>query len=93
MKRVINLILGMMTLGSTAAVAGELAPVGLQKQLLVDDYVIAEKHNITRELGKVQKLGIVLKPTLPTDFIPPPGQRGDEGRTSSPRSGPRSAAS
>ncbi len=52
--------------------------VGLQKQLLVDDYIIAEKENVTRELGKVKKYGIVLEPTLPTDFIPPPGQRGGE---------------
>jgi hypothetical protein len=53
-------------------------PVGLRKQLFVDDYVVAEKHNVTRELGKVQKHGIVVEPTLPTDFIPPPGQRGEE---------------
>ena len=52
-------------------------PVGLQKQLLVDDYVIAEKHNVTRELGKVKKVGIVMKPLLPTDFIPPRGKRGN----------------
>jgi len=31
-------------------------PVGLQKQLLVDDYVIAEKHSVTRELGEVGKV-------------------------------------
>ncbi|MHC4631029.1 MAG: hypothetical protein ACYS9C_07130, partial [Planctomycetota bacterium] len=47
----------------------------MQKQLLVDDYVIAEKRNVTRELGKVKKHGIVLEPTLPTDFIPPQGRR------------------
>ena len=29
--------------------------VGLRKQLLVDDYVIAGKSNVTRELGKVKK--------------------------------------
>ncbi len=52
--------------------------VGLHKQLLVDDHVIAERHNVTRELGQVQKLGIVMKPTLPTDFIPPQGERGDD---------------
>jgi len=54
----------------------ERVSVGLQKQLLVDDYVIAEKQNVTRELGKVKKHGIVVEPTLPTDFIPPRGQRG-----------------
>ena len=44
--------------------------VGLQKQLLVDDYVIESKENVTRELGKVKKVGIVLKPSLDTDFHP-----------------------
>ena len=52
------------------ACAGELVPVGLEKQLLVDDYVIAEKHNITRELGKPRKMGVVMKPSVPTDFHP-----------------------
>ena len=53
----------------------EPVPVGLQKQLLVDDYVIAEKQNVTRELGKVKKHGIVVEPSLPTDFIPPRSER------------------
>ncbi len=39
-------------------------------------YVIAEKRNIARKLGKVKKHGIVMEPSLPTDFIPPPGSRG-----------------
>jgi len=56
----------------------EVVSVGLQKQLLVDDYVIAEMVNLTRTLGKAQKQGIVIAPTLPTDFIPPIGARGDE---------------
>jgi len=41
--------------------------VGLRKQLLVDDEVIAEKTNLTRRPGLVTKGGIVLKPTLETD--------------------------
>ncbi len=48
--------------------AAELLPVGLHKQLFVDDYIIAEKHNITRETGVATKQGEVMKPTLPTDF-------------------------
>jgi len=44
--------------------------IGLQKQLLVDDYVIAERKNVTRELGKVKKVGVVAKPSLETDFHP-----------------------
>jgi sialidase-1 len=47
-----------------------LIPVGLQKQLLVDDYVIAEKQNVTRALGKVKKIGVVLRPSLDTDSHP-----------------------
>ena len=42
-----------------AASAEEPVQVGLQKQLLVDDYVIAQKENITRELGRPKKVGIV----------------------------------
>ena len=48
----------------------DLAPIGLQKQLLVDDYVIAEKQNVTRELGEPKKVGIVMRPSVPTDFDP-----------------------
>ncbi|MHC4324977.1 MAG: glycoside hydrolase family protein [Planctomycetota bacterium] len=50
--------------------AQPLFEIGLQKQLLVDDYVIAEKQNITRELGKPRKMGVVMKPSVPTDFDP-----------------------
>ncbi len=58
--------------GISMAVGGEFAPVGLQKQLLVDDYVIAEKRNITRGLGKPTKMGVVMKPSphIPTDYHP-----------------------
>jgi len=57
-------------LGVPGVFAEDLAPIGLRKQLLVDDYVIAEKHNITRELGHPKKLGVVMKPSVPTDFDP-----------------------
>jgi hypothetical protein len=50
--------------------AGDLVPIGLQKQLLVDDYVIAKKFNITRELGQPIKQGVVMGPSIPTDFDP-----------------------
>ena len=55
---------------ASIALGGQLIPVGLQKQLLVDDYVIAQKQNITCELGQPKKLGVVMKPSLPTDFDP-----------------------
>ena len=50
--------------------AEELVPISLQKQLLVDDYCISKKHNITRELGQPVKLGAVMMPSVPTDFDP-----------------------
>jgi len=53
-----------------ALLAAELVPVSLQKQLLVDDHVVSEKRNVTRELGKVKKIGVVLRPSLNTDFHP-----------------------
>jgi len=63
-------IVTLMALGVAIASADELAPVGLQKQLLVDDYVIAETQNITRALGEPRKMGVVMKPSVPTDFHP-----------------------
>jgi len=69
MKKSVSLCCVIIFCGSIAC-AGELVPVGLQKQLLVDDYVIAQKQNITRELGKPKKMGVVMKPSAPTDFDP-----------------------
>jgi len=74
MKKFVSLCCVAIFCFSTAC-AGELVPVGLQKQLLVDDYVIASKSNVTRELGRVEKLGPVLEPDLPTDFTPQGGSR------------------
>ena len=42
--------------------------IGTQKQLLVDNYIIAKTENLKFEAGQATKHGIVLKPTLPTDF-------------------------
>ena len=61
--------------------------IGKQKQLFVDDYLVAEKQNVTRELREVTKHGVVLEPSLPTDFIPPQGQRGDSDYDRALRSG------
>ena len=59
-------------LSAAAPVAnGDKSPpieIGRRKQLFVDDYVISEKENVTRQIGKVKKLGIVCEPTLDTDF-------------------------
>ncbi len=63
-------IMEVIILGASIASAEDLVPVGLQKQLFVDDYVIAQKHNVTRELGQPKKLGVVMKPSIPTDFDP-----------------------
>ncbi len=42
--------------------------VGKQKQLFVDDYIVAEKDNVTLGVGQAKKHGVVMGPTLPTDF-------------------------
>ena len=42
--------------------------VGLNKQLFVDDHVISSKENVTLEVGQARKFGVVMKPTLPSDF-------------------------
>ena len=42
--------------------------IGTQKQLLVDNYIVANTENLKFEAGQATKHGIVLKPTLPTDF-------------------------
>ncbi|MBM3728754.1 MAG: hypothetical protein FJW40_25420 [Acidobacteria bacterium] len=76
---------------STAA-DPHLARIGLQKQLLVDDQVIAEKRNVIRVLGQPKKAGIVMAPSVPTDFdpvkrfpegLPPTGGYDEFGRRTS----------
>lgn len=68
MKKFTIILICIMLIGVSITSAQELVPVGLQKQLLVDDYVIAEKDNIARELGKPRKMGVVMGPSVPTDF-------------------------
>ena len=51
-----------------AVVAREPFSPGLQKQLFVDDHAIEKKENLALRVGQARKLGVVLKPTLPTDF-------------------------
>ena len=54
--------------GALKPAADKLVPVGLQKQLFVDDHVVAKKENVTLEAGQAKKHGVVMKPTLPSDF-------------------------
>ena len=61
-------MVGAILLWTSAACGEDLLPIGLQKQLLVDDYLISEKRNVSRSLGKVTKHGVVLEPSLPTDY-------------------------
>jgi hypothetical protein len=71
MKKIFTTAVLLLIVGITVkAFSEEPVTIGLQKQLLVDDYVIAEKDNITRKLGHPKKYGVVMKPTLPTDFDP-----------------------
>ncbi len=46
----------------------KIVQVGTQKQLFVDDYVVAEKDNVTLEVGQAKKYGVVFEPTLPWEF-------------------------
>lgn len=68
MKRITLALLTGVFLLTSLSVAADLAPVKLDKQLLVDDYVIESKTNITRELGKPRKEGGVIRPSVLTDF-------------------------
>ena len=70
MKRPLVLCAWVNILWASAGCNVELVPVGLQKQLLVDDYVIAAKQNITCEMGVVKKVGVVCEPSLESDYYP-----------------------
>jgi len=48
-------LLSHLFLSSATAVTAQPVEVGLRKQLLVDDWVVAEKSEVTRELGMVEK--------------------------------------
>ncbi|MEM7232340.1 MAG: hypothetical protein AAF517_09210 [Planctomycetota bacterium] len=61
------------------ALSADLVPVGLKKQLLVDDYVIEQTESLVREVGEAKKYGVVLEPTLPTDFQTGQVHRGPDG--------------
>ena len=50
---------------STPGMTAEPVSVGLRKQLLVDDWVVAEKSGVTRELGRVETVSYTHL-TLPT---------------------------
>jgi len=75
MKATINVMIFVMMLWASMAIGGELVPVGLQKQLFVDDYVIEGMENVVYELGQAKKVGVVLEPSVPTDYHP--GVRGE----------------
>ena len=42
--------------------------IGKQKQLFVDHYIIDTLENVSIEVGQAQKYGVVMEPTLPSDF-------------------------
>ena len=43
-------------------------PIGLHKQLFVDGHIVAQKVNVSLEVGEAKKHGVVMEPTLPTEF-------------------------
>ena len=65
----IGAVVGIVGAGrSTVSADDKTVPVGKQKQLFVDDYVVAEMNHVTREAGQAKKQGVVMQPTLPTEF-------------------------
>ena len=65
-----TILLSLIVAGMFAPLADgdETFAIGLKKQLLVDDHVIARHENVTRTLNQPFKHGAVLKPTLPSDM-------------------------
>ena len=53
--------------------------VGRAKQLFVDDHVVSTTTNVSREVGRATKHGVVLEPTLPSDFQSGVVQDGPDG--------------
>ena len=54
-------MVGAFLMYTSAACGEELLPIGLQKQLLVDDYVISEMQNVARSLGRETNRGVALE--------------------------------
>lgn len=66
----IGAVVGIVGAGrSTVSADDKTVPVGKQKQLFVDDYVVAEMNHVTREAGQAKKQGVVMQPTLPTERL------------------------
>ena len=42
--------------------------IGQEKQLFVDHFIIENLENVSLEVGQAQKHGVVMEPSLPTDF-------------------------
>ena len=60
----VSAVVGFFCAGSLTVFADdETVPIGTQKQLFVDDYVVAKKENVTVEVGQAKKYGVVMKPT------------------------------
>lgn len=55
-------------LGDLSECCAEQISVGQQKQLFADDFIIDSLTNVTRKVGQATKHGVLLEPTLPTDF-------------------------
>ena len=60
MRTITTLVIAcLLTLGASLAAAEGLVDVGLQKQLFIDDHVVSERQNVTREAGVATKHGMV----------------------------------
>ena len=68
MKSILTLSVAFIVLGDLSECCAEQISVGQQKQLFADDFIIDSLTNVTRKVGQANKHGVVLEPTLPTDF-------------------------
>ena len=68
MKSILTLSVACVVLADLSECCAEEMSVGQQKQLFADDFIIDSLNNVTRKVGQANKHGVVLEPTLPTDF-------------------------
>ena len=68
MKSILTLIVAFVVLADLSECCAEQISVGQQKQLFAYDFIIDSLTNVTRKVGQATKHGVVLEPTLPTDF-------------------------
>ena len=68
-SRIALVLITIYSLSSVSAIDSEkVIKIGKQKQLFVDHFIIDSLEKVSIEVGQAQKYGVVMEPTLPTDF-------------------------